>query len=168
MTSPLVTQQLLIHCRASWWSIGLSCGLHLAAILSLTLAGLPIHWVLVGSLLLLMSWGIDLWSKGLRRTPGAIVLVQLTESGWQLGLRSGEHLMVELLPEVVLLPWLVVLRFRRKRQAKCLFQRGRLFHCRLFQRQTLAVALFPDSVTEPGLRHLRALLQVYSPERLQP
>jgi hypothetical protein len=168
MTSPLVTQQLLIHCRASWWSIGLSCGLHLAAILSLILAGLPIHWLLVGSLLLLMSWGINLWSEGLRRTPGAIVHVQLTEFGWQLGLRSGERLLVELLPEVVLLPWLVVLRFRRKSQAKRQFQSGRLFHRRLFQRQTLAVALFPDSVAEPGLRHLRALLRVYSPERPQP
>jgi hypothetical protein len=168
MTSPLVTQQLLIHCRASWWFIGLSCGLHLAAILGLSLAGLPIPWVFAGSLLLLMSWGINLWSEGLRRTPSAIVLVQLTEAGWQLGLRSGERLLVELLPEVVLLPWLVVLRFRRKRQAKRRFQCGRLFHRGLFQRQTLTVALFPDSVAEPGLRHLRALLRVYSPERTQP
>jgi hypothetical protein len=168
MTSPLVTQQLLIHCRASWWYIGLSCGLHLAAILSVSLTGLPNHWVLAGSLPLLISWGINLWSEGLRRAPGAIVLVQLTESEWQLGLRSGERLLVELLPEVVLLPWLVVLRFRRKRQAKPLFQSGRLFYRRLFQRQTLAVALFPDSVAEPGLRHLRALLRVYSPERPQP
>jgi hypothetical protein len=126
--------------------------LHLAAILSLCLAGLSNHWVLAVSFLLLISWGSNVWAEGLRQTPNAIVNLKLTEAGWQLGLRSGKWLVVELLPEVVLLPWLVVLRFRR---------------CDVSQGRKLAVALFPDSVPEPGLRHLRAVLRVYSPEKAE-
>ena len=149
MPSPLETQQLLIYCRSSRWYCGLTTGLHLAAILGLSLAGLSIYWVLAGSCMLLISWGSNLWSEGLRRTAGAIMELQLTEAGWQVGLRSGERIVVELLPEVVLLPWLVVLRFK---------SRG------LQPSRRLAVALFPDSVSGQGLRHLRAILRVYSPQ----
>jgi hypothetical protein len=148
MRSPLETQQLLIRCCSSWWYCGLTTGLHLAAISGLSLSGLPIYWVFAGSCVLLASWCSNLWSEGLRRTAGAIVELQLTDIGWQLGLRSGERLAVDLLPEVVLLPWLVVLRFKS---------------CELMPRR-LAVALFPDSVAGQGLRHLRALLRVYSPQ----
>ena len=148
MPSPLETQQLLIRCCSSWWYCGLTTGLHLAAILGLSLSGLSRYWVLAGSCALLVSWGANLWSEGLRRTAGAIIELQLTDTGWQLRLLSGERLAVDLFPEVVLLPWLVVLRFKS---------------CERRPRR-LALALFPDSVAGQGLRHLRALLRVYSPQ----
>lgn len=149
MYSPLETQQLRIRCRASPWYCCVSSGLHLAAILSIVLAGVTLQWVLIGSFLLLISWGANVWSEGLRKAPNAIIDLQLTEAGWLLGLRSGEQLVVDLLPEVVLLPWLVVLRFQ---------SRG------VTRKRRLAIALFADSVAAPGLRQLRALLRVYSPE----
>ncbi len=112
--------------------------IHIVAIILLPLMSLPVGAGLIMVLLILFS----LW-QAIRPHPDSVCAVLWSETrSCQLSLASGQDIKARLMPQVFMLPWLVIMRFKSGRK--------RLHH----------LVLLPDML-EPGVfRRLRVRLMI--------
>jgi hypothetical protein len=112
--------------------------IHVIAIILLPFMSLPVGAVLIMMLLILFS----LW-QAIRPHPDSVCAVLWREAcSCRLSLSSGRNIEARLMPQVFMLPWLVIVRFKSDRK--------RLHH----------LVLLPDML-EPGVfRRLRVRLMI--------
>jgi len=112
--------------------------IHVVAILLLPVLSLPAGAGLIILLLILFS----LW-HAIRLHPGSVSAVLWSETrSCRLSLASGQDIEARLLPQVFILPWLVIMRFRSDRK-------------RLHQ-----LVLLPDMLEPEIFRRLRVCLMI--------
>ncbi|MDF3865447.1 hypothetical protein P3W53_13280 [Pseudomonas denitrificans (nom. rej.)] len=83
------------------------------AVLALLLADIPLHWKTLGLSLCLLHAVLVVPGRILLRAPDSVRALRHNAEGWQLWSEREGFQPVQLLPDSLALPSLIVLRFRR-------------------------------------------------------
>ncbi|MDN6859610.1 hypothetical protein QO207_23730 [Pseudomonas sp. CAN2814] len=83
------------------------------AILALLLADLPLHWKTLGLSLCLLHAALVVPGRILLCAPDSVRALRHNADGWQFYSERGGYQPMQLLPDSLALPALIVLRFRR-------------------------------------------------------